>query len=492
MRLLQSIASAQKKTYMKKKSIPVRTLSVFMLAMINIAAIANVKNWPFTAEYGFSAIFYLLLGALIFFVPLALVTAELATSIPKAGGVFAWVKEAFGQRVGFLAVWLQWVENVIWYPTVLSFIAAAIAYAVKQDLANDTTYTMFVILIVFWAATFFNLFGMKTSGWISAISVIMGTFIPAILIIILGVVWYSSGQPLQITLSWDSFIPSVKSLDDLVFFAGVMLSWCGMEMSAVHVRDVQHPKKDFPRAILLSGIILVVLSILGVLAIACLVPREEINLVSGSLQVFDYFVDSYGMHWITPVIAILFAFGAFGAISTWIVGPTKGLLAAAQQGDLPPYFRAVNVRGIPARLLIAQAIIVTVLSMLFLFMPSLSSAFWVLTAMIVQVYLIMYILMFAAVIKLRYSQPRLERPYKIPGGKLGVWLIAGIGIASSIFAIFIGFLPPSQIPTGNVYLYVFFLSLSIVLACIGPWIILRFQKPNWKKPLAHEQSNDLL
>ena len=476
----------------KKATSPVRTLSVFMLAMINIAAIANVKNWATTAEYGFSAIFYILLGAIIFFVPLALVTAELATGIPKAGGVFAWVKEAFGHRAGFLAIWLQWVENVIWYPTVLSFIAAAISFAINPDLLNNNYYIISMILIIFWGATFANLFGMKTSGWISAVTVIVGTFIPAALIIILGLVWYSTGQPLQITMSWDSFIPSLNSLDNLVFFCGIMLSFCGMEMSAVHAREVKDPKRDFPRAILLSGVILVVLSILGVLAIASLVPQEEINLVSGSLQAFGYFVDAYDLNWLTPIIALLFAIGAFGGISTWILGPTKGMLAAAQNGDLPPYFRAINSRRIPVRLLIAQAIIVTILSLVFLLMPSLSSAFWILTAMIVQVYLIMYILMFAAAIKLRYSQPRLERPYKVPGGKIGIWIVSGLGIISSTFAILIGFLPPSQIPTGNVYLYVFFLVLSIVLACIGPWIILRFQKPDWKKPLPHEQSEDIL
>lgn len=475
----------------KLPSMPTKTISIFMLAMINIVAIASIKSWPLTAEYGFSSIFYILLGTFVFFIPLALVTAELATGIPKAGGVFAWVKEAFGHRTGFLAVWLQWVENVIWYPTVLSFIAAALAYAFNPELADNSIFTILIILFIFWGATLANLFGMKISGWISTISVILGTFIPAALIMTLGFIWYFSGNPLEITLSWNSFIPNMGSFDNLVFFTGVMLSFCGMEMSAVHVRDVRHPKTDFPRAILLSGVILVVLSILGVLAIACIVPQEEINLVSGSLQAFSYFLNAYQLNWLMPVIAALFAIGAFGGMSTWIVGPTKGLLAAAQSGDLPPYFRAINSRKIPMRLLILQAIIVSIFSLVFLLMPNLSSAFWILTAMIAQVYLIMYILMFAAAIKLRYKLPRLERPYKIPGGTLGIWTVSGFGILSSIFAIFIGFFPPSQIQTGNIFFYVFFLILSILLTCIAPWIILFFKKPSWKKSLPHEQVSDI-
>lgn len=459
-----------------KKSISQRTLSLFTLTMINIAAIGSIKNWPVTAEYGFSSIFYFLLGALVFFLPLALVTAELATSIPKPGGVYVWVKEAFGHRTGFLAVWLLWVENVIWYPTVLSFIAAAIAYTINPALVDHTLYMVLAILIIFWAATFANLFGMKASGWISTIGVVLGTFVPAAIIIAIGFLWYFSKSPLQITFSWHDFLPSLSSIDDLVFFTGVMLSLAGIEMSAMHVRDVKHPKRDFPQAILFSGIIIVALSILGVLSIASIVPKEEINLVSGSLQAFVYFVELYGLHWLTPLLAILFAIGAFGSMSTWIVGPTKGLLAAAQDGDLPSYFRTVNSRYIPVRLLIAQAVIVTILSLVFLLMPNLSSAFWILTAMIAQVYLIMYIIMFAAVLKLRYSHPTLIRPYKIPGGKWGIWSIVILGIASSSFAIVMGFFPPSQIQTGNVVFYVFFLFLSILLSCIAPSIILRLQK----------------
>lgn len=473
-----------------KKIVSRRTLSVFTLTMINIAAIGSIKNWPVTAEYGFSSIFYFLMGALLFFLPLALVTAELATTIPKSGGVFVWVKEAFGHRTGFLAIWLQWIENVIWYPTVLSFIAASVAYAIDPGLVNNTLYTVIIILVIFWGATFANLFGMTTSGWISTISVLLGTFVPAALIIALGFFWYFSGSPLQITYTWHDFLPSLSSIDDLVFFTGVMLSLCGIEMSAVHVRDVKDPKRDFPQAIVYSGLIIVVLSILGVLTIASIVPQKEISLIAGSIQAFVYFVGLYGLHWLTPVIALLFAIGAFGSMSTWIVGPTKGLLAAAQSGDLPPYFRAVNARHIPARLLIAQAVIVSILSIVFLLMPNLSSAFWILTALIAQVYLIMYLLMFAAAIKLRYSKPDLKRPYKIPGGKWGIWITAGVGILSAFFAIIMGFVPPSQIATGNIFFYVFFLVLSVVLCCVAPTLILRFQKPSWTRSLSHETDND--
>ncbi len=463
-----------------------KKLTVFTLAMINVAAVSSVRNWPTIAEYGFSSLFFFTVAAIIFFIPVSMVSAELATGWPKTGGVFAWVKEAFGHRTGFLAVWLLWAENVIYYPALLSFIAGTIAYILNPALASNTYYTLSMILGIFWATTLANLLGMRASGWISTFGVIAGTIIPGGLIILLGILWFFSGNPIEISMTIDSLIPDMSSPTQLVLFSGVLVALGGLEMSAVHARDVENPQKNYPKAILLSAILVLGLYILGVLAIAVVVPQKQISLVAGSLQAFSVFVNAYGLSWLTPVIAALLAFGAFGTLSTWIAGPSKGLLGAAQSGDLPPFFRKLNRHQMPVALLVSQAVIVTVFSLVFLVMPTVSSAYWILNAMVAQLYLLMYILMFAAAIKLRYKRPNIPRAYQIPGGKPGMWLVGGLGLIGSLSTFIIGFFPPAQIQTGNVLFYVTFLLLSIVLACLAPSIILWFKKPNWNKPLKHE------
>lgn len=465
-----------------------KALSVFTLAMINVAAVSSVRNWPTIAEYGLSSVFFFALAALLFFIPVSMVSAELATGWPKTGGVFAWVKAAFGHRTGFLAVWLLWLENVIYYPVLLSFIAGTISYVVQPELAHNTLYTLSVILVVFWLTTLANLLGMKASGWISTFGVITGTIIPGGLIIALGMIWYFSGNPTQISFTTESLIPDMSSPTQLVFFSAVIVALSGMEMSAVHARDVKNPQKDYPKAIFLSAILILGLYILGVLAVAVVVPQEQISLVAGSLQAFAIFVKAYGLEWLTPIIAILLTLGAFGTLSTWIVGPSKGLLGAAQSGDLPPFFRQLNHRQMPVALLLTQAIIVTLFSMVFLIMPTVSSAYWILSAMISQLYLIMYMLMFAAAIKLRYKFPLTHRSYKIPGKNLGMWIVAGLGLIGSFFAFFVGFFPPAQLCTGNPVFYVGFLILAVILSCTAPSLILVFKKPEWNKPLNHEHS----
>ena len=465
-----------------------RKLSVFTLAMINMAAVMSVRNWPTIAEYGFSSLFFFAFAAILFFIPVSMVSAELATGWPQTGGVFVWVKEAFGHKTGFLAVWLLWAENLVYYPALISFIAGTIAYIFNPILAHNPWYILGFVVVLFWATTFANMRGMQTSGWISSFGVIAGTFIPGGLIILLGMLWYSMGNPMQISFSWESFLPDLSSPTQLVFFSGVLVSFCGLEMSAVHAKDVANPQRNYPKAILLSAVVTLSLYIFGVLAIAAVVPQSQISLVAGSLQAFSVFVEAYHLSWLTPLIAILLAFGALGTLSTWIAGPSKGLLAAAQSGDLPPFFRKLNRHGMPINLLIAQAIIVTLFSSAFVFMPTVSSGYWILNATLAQLYLIMYVLMFAAAIRLRYKYPHVPRHYRIPGGNFGMWLVAGLGLIGSLATFGIGFFPPAQITTGSASLYVTFLSISIILACLAPSIILLFKKPHWDRPLPHEVS----
>lgn len=466
---------------MKSKIVRIpKVLSVFTLAMINVAAIGGVKNWPFAAEYGFSAVFYYILAALIFFFPMSLVAAEFATGWPKKGGVYLWVKEAFGPKMGLLAVWLQWIENIIWYPTVLSFTAATIAYIFDPSLSQNTLYTMIVIIALFWIATIANFYGMKTSGWISNIGAICGTIIPGILIIILGISWIVEGASLQITFSTKSFFPDF-SLQHMVYFTGIMLALAGMEMSAVHALDVKNPQRDYSKAILLSALLILGLSLLGVLSIAIVVPTKEISFTAGTMQAFSVFLAKYNLNGLVPIIALLMAIGLFGSVSTWIIGPTKALLAAAQEGHLPHFFHKINKKGMPVALMLAQGIITTILSFMFVLMPTINAGFWILTVLVAQLYLIMYILMFAAGLYLRYKKPHVDRPFKVPGGKFGMWVVAVVGIIGSLFALFIGYFPPDNIQVGNRFFYVGFLIGGTVLGCILPFIFLLFKKPSWEK-----------
>ncbi len=464
-----------------------RVLSVFTLAMINVAMIASLRGLPTMAEYGLTAVFFFAVAALVFLIPTALVSAELATGWPKRGGVYVWVKEALGSRWGFLAIWLQWFQNVIWYPTVLSFAAATFAFVISPALASNRFYALAVILAVYWGATLVNFRGMKTSGWISTVGVIGGTLVPGTLIIVLGVAWLALGNPSQVQLSGAAFVPDLSRMSSIVLAASTLLFFAGMEVSATHAQEVKNPQRDFPKAILIAAWVVLAVFILGTLSIAVVVPREKISLVAGLMQAFSAFLDKFHLAWMIPVVALLIAFGVFGQITTWIAGPSKGLLAVARHGYLPPFLQRVNRRGVQTHILVVQALVVTALSLVFLLMPTVSSSYWILTALTAQLYLVMYVLLFVSALRLRYSEPGVARAYRVPGGKAGMWFVAGVAVAAAAFAIALGYFPPAQLQTGSVFFYEAFLVLGLATVCAVPLLVYQFRRPGWARPPAEEE-----
>ena len=456
-----------------------RSISLFVLTMMNLAAILSLKTWPFAAGFGLGSVLVILLVILGFMVPVAFISAELATAWPQTGGVYIWVKEAFGHKIGFLAVWLLWIESVVWYPTILTFIAGALGYVVGVDLSNNPWFTAISINVIYWGMTLFNLRGIKESGIFTSYSVIIGTLIPGAVIILLGFGWYLSGNPIEIPMNLQNAVPDVTSLASLAIIAGLVESYSGIEMNAIHANDVQNPQKNFPVAILVTLIILTIFSTLGTLSVAMVLPPNSISFTSGGIETVAYIFQKYRLSYLTPFVGIFIAVGALASLSTWIIGPSRGLLMAAKYGDLPPFLHKTNKKGMPLGMLVLQGILVSVMSTLFIILPSVSHSFWILEAMVAQLYIIMYILMFAAAIRLRYAQPQVHRPFKVPGGSVGFWLTNIVGFVVFIFILVIGFIPPSELGGVDLRVYELIQIFGVLFLVVAPFIITLFKKPSW-------------
>ncbi len=439
-------------------------LGVFSLALINVAAIVSLRNLSFMVEYGFGAILFYIVAALLFFIPTALVCAELATAWPEAIGIYGWVARAFGQRVGFFAQWMNWMFSIASFPTVLTFLVATIAYLIDPALAQNKYFIFFGIVGIFWTLTFINFMGMKTSATLSTVGALLGTVIPGLLIIVLAGVWLFMGKPIELEMSTQALIPDI-SLGNIVFFGAVVLGLAGMEMSAFYANETEHPKKVYPKAILLSTILILGISILGSLSMAVVVPK--ISIVSGVMQVFNVFFNDFGMGWAVKLIALMAIVGSFAGNNTWIIGPAKGLHHALATGYMPRWLSHKNKQDQPIAILIAQAILGTLLALAFFVMPSVDTAFWLVTAITTQFAMAMYILVFAAAIKLRITHPEVERPYKIPGGILSLGLIAGGGILVCLLCFGLGFMPPEQfkhsLTLRNLFVFEGYLILGLIL-----------------------------
>ncbi len=444
---------------------PKRILSVFSLIMINVIAVDSIRALPLAATYGLSLLTLYLIGAILFFIPTALISAELATTWPMKGGMYVWVKEAFGARWGFLVVYLQWIYNIVWYPTILSLVAGTLAYLFDPNLVNNKLYMTSMVLLIFWGSTLVNFLGMQMSSWISTVGSLIGTMLPMLLIIACAIYWLWSGQPSHTELSMAALVPKIDSLPQLVFFSAILYSLLGLEMSSVHALEVKNPERDYPKALLISALIVLVSLTFASVAIAIVVPKTELNIVSGIIQAFALFLSSFKLNALIPLIALIIVIGGICQVATWIIGPTKGLWAAVDDGYLPKILSVTNKKNVPVNMLIAQALICTLLSLTFIVLPTIKSSYWALSAMAAQLSLIMYAILFAAAIRLRYNRSDVFRPFKIPFGHIGMWAVAGTGLITSILVALLGFIPPEDIPVGNIWIYegILFSGMAIIL-----------------------------
>lgn len=450
-----------------------KTLGVLAITMINVIAVDSLRTLPFSAEYGLSLVFYYLMGALLFFLPVALISAELATAWPNKGGIYVWVREAFGARWGFWVIWMQWIYNVFWYPTALSFVAGAMAYLIDPQLVDHPTFMLGIILSLFWGMTLLNLLGMRLASWFSTLAALLGTLIPMLLIIGLGINWLGHGHPTAITLSKHHLLPQAQGWQHLSFLVAILFGLMGMEMSASHADEVRNPGRTFPRAIAYSSVIILLTLILASLAIAIIVPHQQLNVITGMVQAFHLFFSALDLQWLEPWIVGCMVIGGLGGVAAWIIGPTKGLMVAAQDGAAPRWLATTNAQGMPVAIMLLQAIVFSLLSSAYILMPSVKSAYWLLTAMTAQMAFLVYISLFAAMLTLRRKHGAQRGSFRMPGGTWGAACCSLLGLATCVAAIALGFVPPAQVPVGNVWHYELILIAGLATMAAVPWVLFR-------------------
>lgn len=456
-----------------------KKINLFLLVLLIVSAIDNIRNLPAAALFGSSLIFFFIFAGIVFLLPTALVSAELAATLPEHGGVYHWMTRAFGEKIGMLSIWLQWINTMVWFPTILAFIAGTAAYLFDPSLVSNKTYLILTILGLFWALTIVNLFGVNFSAKFNSFCGLIGMVIPMLLLIVLGVIWVCMGKPSQITFTSSSIFPSFTNMSNWVSLTAIMASFLGIELSGVHINDIQNPQKNFPKALGISAFFLVFTMVFGSLAIAYILPAHEINLVAGTMQMFNNFFNAFHMGWAVPIITLLILIGTVGNIVSWLISPAKGLLHAAEYGFLPKFFRKTNKYNVAHNILIAQAVLVTIFCTVFLLVPSVNAFYWFLTGLSTDLYMIMYMLLFFSAIKLRKTVTRTSSTFRIWGGKTGLWTTALLGCFGALVTIAVGFFPPESLAISTKY-YVTLITVGNIVMISPVFLFYLYKSYNRK------------
>ena len=468
-----------------------RTLTFFGFFAITASMVMTVYEYPSFASSGFHLVFFLIIGGILWFLPVALCAAEMATVKGwESGGIFAWVGNTLGRRWGFAALFFQWFQITVGFVTMAFFILAAFAYVVGWDaLYKDPLVMFFGVAAIVWLLTLTQLGGTKYTARISKVGFVGGIIVPVLVLLAGLLIYFATGGVSQIAISPAAFVPDFSKADTLVIFASFILAYMGVEASASHVNELKNPNRNYPLAMIILAVLTIALDALGGLAVATTLPASVLdgNLSFGVIEAFRaIYVEHIGpaFSWIVFAVALLLALGVLAEISAWIVGPSRALLDTAHDGILPPSFKKVNKHGVSVRTVVVQAAIVTMWDAVLCGSIALSggssSSVGYLTAigLTVVIYLVGYVLFFLGYFVLVLRKKSLPRSFQLPGGTPFKVIVAGVGLVMTLATLVISFFPSSNLTAQANQVYQITLFVAFAVSVALPFVIYS-QRHRW-------------
>jgi amino acid transporter len=354
------------------------------------------------------------------------------------------------------------------------------SYIIDPSLNDNPVFLVAVVIFVTWVAAGFALRGLKVARGFAWYSVVIGTVFPVAIMVGFAIASLASGTPSAMDLSPGAFF-SGFDVSNIAFLSGALLMFSGIEISAIHAADIQHPARTIPRANLIAvGMCFLLLAPLT-MAIGVITPAGDIDIVTGVLQAAESVLNQFGVGWLLPVFGFCIVTGLAAGLVQIINGPSRGLVVAGRQGgNLPPFLQKENGNRMPVVIILTQAAISSVLSLGYLFLGSVQNAWFMFALIQTNMTLILYLIMFASVIKLRYSRPDANRPYQIPGKKVGLWAITGIGMLVCLLGILVSFQPTEEASGMSTPVYIAILLFGTAAFVAMPFVFWLFRKPSWK------------
>ncbi|HET9705331.1 MAG TPA: APC family permease [Vicinamibacterales bacterium] len=445
---------------MKKVTGLITSLTLWDVVAMNIVAIVGLRWISRSARIGAPATTLWILACVLFFVPLAAALAELSSRHPQQGGIYAWARRAFGPLHGFICGWCMWVNNLFYFPSLLLFGAANALIPFGADhLADNRFYSVTFVLGFMWATTFLNILGFSAGKWLQHLGSI-ATWIPAALLIGSGAIAFATlGSATSFAPS--ELVPRENFWDSMSFWSSLCFAFSGFEIASMVGQEVYNPRKTIPRSIVLSGIAITIIYILGSASILVAVPASEMAERSGIADAVEIVTGRLGLAGMGGFIGVLLFVGSLGGVSSWIAGAARVPFAAGVDSAMPAAFARLHPKyRTPHVALVVQGIATSVLFLASVFISvgggetTIQEAYDIMVNLTILVYFLPYLYLFAAFLRLRTmdaAMPVDENTVRIPGGPFGAWLVAGCGMAATLIAMGLLFIPPTG--TENVLNY---------------------------------------
>ena len=469
-------------TQQKKK------LTGFGFFAMTASMVMTVYEFPSLATAKFACVFFALIGGIFWFLPTALISAEMASVEGwSEGGVFGWVGNALhSERLGYVALFCQWFEVTIGFVTMCYFVIGMISETFGWMALNTIPALKFVeVLVLFGIINLLQLHGTKATAQIAKVGFFLGVFIPGFLLFILALIYIGQGNHLAIVISPRTFFPDFRQEGTLTIFATFILMYAGIESSGTHINELENSAKNYPRTMVAMFVLAIVMDSLGGMSIAATVPQSELSMNAGMYQALDFLMRHFNSHlgWLAGLLSVFMALGIVAEIGSWVVGPSKGLQGSAWYGLMPKWVSHQNKYGVPTFMIAAQFCVVTVWDAVLTFGGGSDGnmSFLIATTLTSLVYLVCYVLMYVSYFRLIYTEKELKRTYNVPGGTVGKTIFACCGLLCSLFAFAVSFIPTSALPASDGARFVVILTYCFLGTVILAFTIPAFRRHYLKK-----------
>lgn len=405
----------------------IKTLKQRDMVLFTVSAILLLDTLTAAASVGASSVFWWVFLGFIFFIPFALICAEMGCAYPEQGGIYAWIRDAFGGRWASRATWAYWVNTAVWMPAIFILFAGVFKQMFAPDLSLGGQIAIGVILT--WLAVAVNVIALDVGKWIPNVGAILKVII--FIAIIVGAFLYTLDHGMANPLTLETLKPDWGS--SLQYIPAIIYGMLGFELVSASSDEMKDPARDVPKAIFISGALIITLYILGTIAVLAALPAGDINLVEGLIDTFRlFFGDSAAGKAFTLMLGIGALYTFFSNGVTWALGCNRAAAEAALEGELPPIFAIENKKlGTPVGAAVLMGLVSTLILVLYGFLAgSNEDLFWSLFAFSAVIFLLPYEGMFMAFIRTRVTDPDHPRPYRVPGGlntaRILAWTCFGV------------------------------------------------------------------
>ena len=430
---------------------------VFGLAsmiLFSVSAILVGDTIASSAAMGVQGLtFWIILGVL-FFIPYGFVTAELGAAWPDDGGIYVWVREAFGSMWGTVTAWLYWVNVALWAPSVfvLFIYTASAAFGIALPLWGEAL----VVIGLIWIMVAIGIMPMRFSKWVPNLS----AAVKIIIFVVLGLAGVAAAIKtggLANSFALKEWMP-VFSFDNLTYLPVVVYSLMGFELMSSVGDSIHNPKRDIPKMIYASGAAILFTYMFATFGILAIIPVGDIQIETGIVDALRPAFEGVLGAAAGPVFAIvalgvLFTF--LGNMVTWSIGANESIAATGMDKAAPGVFGHKHPRnGTPDYAFYLMGVIATIVTIAtYALFGNNDGIFWAIFSLSSVVFLLPYVLMFPSLVVLRRKFPDHPRPYTVPGGNAGAWVwatLCELGIVMTLVLFFIA--PPEDTPLAAFYI----------------------------------------